>query len=95
MKFAKLALYVLIAVVFAALLYVVYIYDTVIDPFANKDIMSHFQNMTVDQKEVVCKALNEQISSYTDQMKNATPEQKQEMLKDLAPLQKSSSSYGC
>lgn len=95
MKSVKPALYVVIAVVFAALLYVVYVYKDMIDPFENKEIMSHFQNMSSDQKELVCKTLNEQIASYTDQMKNATPEQRQEMTKDLAPLQKTSSSYGC
>lgn len=95
MKSVKPALYVLIAVVFAALLYVVYVYKNIIDPFENKDIMSHFQNMSSDQKDLVCKTLNEQIASYTDQMKNATPEQREEMMKDLAPLQKTSSSYGC
>jgi hypothetical protein len=95
MKSVKPALYVLIAVVFAALLYVVYAYKNIIDPFENKDIMSHLQNMSSDQKDIVCKSLNEQIASYTDQMKNATPEQREEMMKDLAPLQKTSSSYGC
>ena len=76
MKFMKPAFYVLIAVVFAALLYVIYTYKNMVDPFENKDIMSHFQNMSTEQKEMVCKTLNEQIASYTEQMKNATPEQK-------------------
>ena len=95
MRSPKSMLYIVIALAFAALLYVVYVYRNNIDPFENKEVMSHFQNMTTDQKEMVCKTLNEQIASYTNQMNNATPEQKQEMLKDLAPLQKTSSSYGC
>jgi hypothetical protein len=95
MKFMKPAFYVLIAVVIAALLYVTYTYEKTIDPFENKDLMSHFQNMPTDQKGVLCKALNEQISSYNEQMKTATPEQKQEMMKILTPIQNNASSYGC
>jgi hypothetical protein len=57
----KPSFYILIAIVFAALLYVVYAYKNTIDPFENKEIMSHFQNMKSDQKEIVCKTLNEQI----------------------------------
>lgn len=87
--------YVIILVVFVALLYVVYTYNNTADGFENKEIMAHFQNMPAQEKEMVCKALLEQIASYTEQMVKATPEQKQIMMKDLEPLKKSSSSYGC
>ena len=95
MKSMKPLFYVIILVVFVALLYIVYTYNNTADGFENKEMMSHFQNMQAQQKEMVCKALLEQIASYTEQMVKATPEQKQIMMKDLEPLKKSSSSYGC
>lgn len=95
MKSMKPSFYVVILVVFLALLYVVYIYNNTTDGFENKEIMAHFQNMPPEQKDMVCKALLEQIASYTEQMVKATPEQKQTMMKELEPLKKTSSSYGC
>jgi hypothetical protein len=95
MKSMKPAFYVLIAVIFAALLYVVNLYKNTIDPFENKEIMSHFQNMSTDQKGLVCSTLNEQLASYTDQLKNATSEQQVIMQKELAELRQTASEYGC
>ncbi len=95
MKSMKPSFYVVILLVFLALLYVVYIYNNTADGFENKEIKAHFENMPADQKDMVCKALLEQIASYTAQMVKATPDQKQTMMKELEPLKKTSSSYGC
>lgn len=91
----KPSFYVVILLVFLALLYVVYIYNNTADGFENKEILAHFQNMPAEQKDMVCKAILEQIASYTEQMVKATPEQKQIMMKELEPLKKTSGSYGC
>lgn len=95
MKSMKPSFYVVILLVFLALLYVVYIYNNTADGFENKEILAHFQNMPAEQKDMVCKAILEQIASYTEQMVKATPEQKQIMMKELEPLKKTSGSYGC
>lgn len=93
MKSPKPSFYVLIAIVFAALLYVINLYRTTegFDP----EIMAHFQNMPADQQNMVCKTLNDQLTSYADQMKNATPEQVAIMQQELADLKKAGSKYGC
>ena len=93
MKSPKPSFYIIIAVAFAALLYVINLYKMT-EGF-NSEIMAHFQNMTTDQKSIVCKTLNEQISSYTDQMANATSEQKATMQQEIADLKKNASGYGC
>ena len=95
MKSMKPSFYVVILVVFVALLYVVYMYNNTADGFENKEIKAHFENMPTEQKDMVCKTLLEQIASYTEQMVKATPEQKQMMMQNLEPLKKTSSSYGC
>jgi Ca2+/Na+ antiporter len=95
MKSMKPSFYVMILVVFLALLYVVYFYKDTVDGFRSTEIRAHFQNMPAEQKEVVCKTLNEQITAFNDQMKALTPEQKVEMQKSLEEMQKTATSYGC
>ena len=95
MKSMKPSFYIMILVVVLALLYVVYFYNDTIDGFRNSEIRAHFQNMPPEQKEVVCKTLNDQINAYNDQMKALTSEQKVEMQKSLEEMQKTAKSYGC
>ena len=93
MKSPKPSFYIMIAVVFAALLYVIHLYKAT-EGF-NSEMMAHFQNMTTDQQSIVCKTLNEQIASYTDQMATATSEQKATMQQEIADMKKNASVYGC
>lgn len=95
MKSMKPSFYVMILVVFLALLYVVYFYKDTVDGFRSAEIRAHFQNMPPEQKEVVCKTLHDQIKAYNDQMKALTAEQKVEMQKSLEEMQKTATSYGC
>jgi cell division protein FtsL len=94
MKTPKPALIIVVLVVFCAMLYVIYTYKTRSEGFSS-EIMAHFQNMSTDQKGLVCKTLNEQMSSYANQMTNATDEQKVTMQRELADLKKSAGEYGC
>lgn len=95
MKSMKPSFYVMVLVVVLALLYIVYMYMNTVDGFRNSEIRAHFQNMPPEQKEMVCKTLNEQITSYNDQMKSLTPDQKVEMQNALNEMQKTAKSYGC
>lgn len=95
MKSMKPSFYVMVLVVVLALLYIVYMYMNTVDGFRNSEIRAHFQNMPPEQKEMVCKTLNEQITSYNDQMKSLTADQKVEMQNALNEMQKTAKSYGC
>lgn len=93
MKSLKPSFYVMIAVVFAALLYVIHLYKTT-EGF-NADLMALYQKMTPDQKTAACKTLNEQITSYAEEIKTATPEQKTIMYTEIADMKKNAAAYGC
>ena len=93
MKSMKPAFYVLIAVVFAALLYVINLYKTT-DGF-NSDILALFQKMTPDEKTAACKTLNEQITSHTENLKTSAPEHHATMNAEIDDMKKNATAYGC
>jgi len=95
MKFPNPALYVIIALAAAALLYVIYSYQTTVDGFVNKDLIAHFQNMSDEQKGMVCGTFKTQITEYKAQLDAANPEQKVSIQSDISNLEKTASSYGC
>jgi len=89
----KPAFYVLIAAVFAALLYVINLYKST-DGF-NSDILALFQKMTPDEKTAACKTLNEQISSYSENVKTLIPEDRPKIYTEIADMKKNAIAYGC
>ncbi len=93
MKSMKPAFYVLIAAVFAALLYVIHLYKTA-EGF-NSDVLALFQKMTPDEKTAACKTLNEQISSHAEKIKTSVPEHHAMMNADIAEMKKNAAAYGC
>ena len=93
MKSMKPAFYPLIVAVLVALLYVIYLYK--MPEGFNSDLLALFQKMTPDQKAAACKNLNEQITSYAEEIKNATPEQRVTMDTEIADMKKNASAYGC
>jgi hypothetical protein len=95
MKFPKPAFYLVIALALAALLYVIYSYQNTVDGFVNKDLIAHFQNMSNEQKGMVCGTFKSQITEYKTQLNSANPEQKVSILSDISNLEKTASSYGC
>ncbi len=95
MKQMKPSFYVMIALVSAALLYVIYSYNKMLEGFEDKRIMSNFQNMSPDSRLIVCQSLTDLITSYTAQMANATPEQKGDMQNDISSIQQQAKTLGC
>jgi hypothetical protein len=93
MKSMKPAFYVLIVAVFAALLYVINLYKTT-DGF-NSDVLALFQRMTPDEKTAACKTLNEQISSYSQNVKTLVPEDRAKIYTEIDDMKKNAAAYGC